>query len=151
MSMRRYELRVCGHGLTTSKLFIHIVPFYGLRNCSSSPKFFLKKTTTTFGKWKINVYKMKDLFWKSVTQYEWRWIFLVAWSFSSFARGEKEAMSWGSIGTFRFVRSQSTAEIFLASDHMGDVHSASVTRGLACWSHEYDLLYWGRSWEEGFP
>jgi hypothetical protein len=25
--MRRFEWRVCGHGLTTSKLFIHKVPF----------------------------------------------------------------------------------------------------------------------------
>jgi hypothetical protein len=43
----------------------------------------------------------------------------------------REAMSWGIIGAFRFVKSQLTAEIFLASDHKGDVHIASVTRGLS--------------------
>ena len=39
-----------------------------------------------------------------------------------------EAKNWCIIGAFRYVKSQSTAEIFLAHDYMDDVHSASVTR-----------------------
>ena len=40
----------------------------------------------------------------------------------------KEARSWDNMGAFRYVRSQLTAESFLAHDHTGGVHSTSVTR-----------------------
>ena len=35
----------------------------------------------------------------------------------------------GNTRTFRYVKSQSTAKIILAPDHMGSVHDASVTPG----------------------
>ena len=40
----------------------------------------------------------------------------------------RDAKSWGSIGAFRSLRSQSTAEIFLARELMGGIHNASLTR-----------------------
>jgi hypothetical protein len=46
----------------------------------------------------------------------------------------REAISWGNIGTFRSLRLQSTAEIFLARELMGGVHNALVmwARDLIC-------------------
>ena len=38
----------------------------------------------------------------------------------------REIRSWGNIGTFRSLRSQSTAEIFLARKLMGGVHNAQL-------------------------
>ena len=39
---------------------------------------------------------------------------------------EREAKSWGNMGAFRSLGSQSTVEIFLAHDYKGGVHNASV-------------------------
>ena len=41
---------------------------------------------------------------------------------------QREAKSWGNIGAFRSIESQSTTEIFLAPNHTGGVHSVSVTQ-----------------------
>ena len=41
-----------------------------------------------------------------------------------------EARSWGNIGAFKYVRSQSAAEIFLAPDHTGGIHNTSVMQCL---------------------
>ena len=40
---------------------------------------------------------------------------------------KREAGSWGSLRTFKFIKSQLTTEIFLAPDLMGGIHSTLVT------------------------
>ena len=56
----------------------------------------------------------------------------------------RKAISWGNIGTFISLRLQSTADIFLASELMGGVRSASMTRppfyGLA-WVHKNQVTF----------
>jgi hypothetical protein len=47
-------------------------------------------------------------------------------SFDLFVK-RREARSWDNKGAFRCVKLQSTAEIFLATDHTRGVHNASVT------------------------
>jgi hypothetical protein len=48
--------------------------------------------------------------------------------FKLYPRG-REAKMWGSIGAFTNAKSQSMATIFLALDHTGGVHNASMTGG----------------------
>ena len=50
--------------------------------------------------------------------------------FKLYPRG-REDRSWGIIGAFRFVRSQSTTEIFPTPNHTESVYNASVTQLLS--------------------
>lgn len=56
----------------------------------------------------------------------WMWRFLQREVFQIYPRG-REAKIWGNTGALRFVRLQLTAKIFLAPDHTGGVHNASLT------------------------
>ena len=74
---------------------------------------------------------MKDLVWKTSSKLCEKMEVEMSSNvkfFQLYPRG-KEAKSWNNIGAFIYVRSQSTAEIFLAHNHMGGIHITSVTPG----------------------
>ena len=72
---------------------------------------------------------MKDLVWKIPSNIcDWMEVEISSnvKFFKLYPRG-RESINWRSIRVFRLVRSQSTAEIFLAHNHTGGVHNALVT------------------------
>ena len=58
----------------------------------------------------------------------WRWRFPSNVEFFKLYPRGRKARIWGIIGAFRFVKLQSTAEVFLAPNHTAGVHNASVMR-----------------------
>ena len=133
MSFKRCEWRVCGRGQTTPKPFIPNTSSYSLRNCFGSPEKNFRQWN--FSGWKMNVCKMKGLIIHPII---WKHLCGILKFFKLYMRG-REVRSWGAIRTFRCVRSQSTAEIFLAHNHTGGVHNASATRVRTCWLHNLNL------------
>lgn len=75
---------------------------------------------------------MKDLVQKTSSKlYEWMEVEISSIvKFFKLCRGGIEAKSWGKIRAFRFVRLQSTVNIFLARDHMGGVHNDARACGV---------------------
>ena len=57
--------------------------------------------------------------------------------FFKFSTRGKEAKSWGNIGAFRSLKSQSMTKIFLARDHTGGIHNALMTVVLVPSCHHF--------------